>query len=152
YTVVDNHLLNAVRLRHFPDEDVPLSALEFLAVSGLGVVPWIIPAAMAMVGLVRRRAWREPAETPWVALALWIAGVFLVFAVVPFKLPHYALPAYPAIALLAVRGWQERDGHPRRLIGAHVLLLGVVTVICAVAASSDGRAFSDLVFSATDVY
>ena len=39
YTVVDNHLLNALRLRHFPDEDIPLSALEFLAVSGLGALP-----------------------------------------------------------------------------------------------------------------
>ena len=152
YTVVDNHLLNAVRLRRFPDEDVPLSALEFLAVSGLGALPWIIPAGMVMVGLARRRAWRDPSETPWVALALWIAGVFLVFALLPFKLPHYALPAYPAIALLAVRGWQERGGNPRGLIGAHVLLLAVVALGCAVAARSDGRAFTDVVFSATDVY
>jgi len=27
-TVVDNHLLNVARMRQFPDEDVPLSALE----------------------------------------------------------------------------------------------------------------------------
>src|SRR5262245_59427171 len=33
YTVVDNHLLNALQARHFPDEDVPLTTLEFLAVS-----------------------------------------------------------------------------------------------------------------------
>src|SRR5207248_2993497 len=43
YTVVDNHLLNALRVRHFPDEDIPLSTLEFLAVSVLGAFPWIIP-------------------------------------------------------------------------------------------------------------
>src|SRR5205823_738807 len=56
YTVVDNHLLNALGLRHFPDEDVPLSTLEFLAVSGLGAFPWIIPAVLAMGSLARRRA------------------------------------------------------------------------------------------------
>src|SRR5205823_2661800 len=40
YTVVDNHLLNAVQLRRFPDEDVSLSSLEFLLVAGLGALPW----------------------------------------------------------------------------------------------------------------
>jgi hypothetical protein len=152
YTVVDNHLLNAVRLRRFPDEDVPLSAVEFLAVSGLGALPWIIPAALAMVSLARRRAWQDPSETPWVALALWIAGVFIMFAVMPFKLPHYALPAYPAIALLAARGWQERERHASGLIGAHALLMVLVAAACAVAIRSDGKVFTDLVFSATDVY
>jgi 4-amino-4-deoxy-L-arabinose transferase-like glycosyltransferase len=152
YTVVDNHLLNALRLRWFPDEDVPLSTVEFLAVSGLGAFPWIIPATLAMLSLARRRAWRDPSETPWVALALWVAGVFIMFAVIPFKLPHYALPAYPAIALLAARGWQERFARASRLIGAHALLVAVLAVGCAVTAASDGKAFTDLVFSATDVY
>ncbi len=152
YTVVDNHLLNALRLRRFPDEDVPLSALEFLAVSGLGAFPWIIPAVLAMASLARRRAWRDPSETPWVALAIWVAGVFIVFAAAPFKLPHYALPAYPAIALLATRGWQERGAHARGLIAAHALLLALLAVGCAVAAGSDGKRFTDIVFSATDVY
>jgi 4-amino-4-deoxy-L-arabinose transferase-like glycosyltransferase len=152
YTVVDNHLLNAIRLRHFPDEDVPLSALEFLAVSGLGALPWVIPAALAMASLVRRRAWRDPSETPWVVLALWAAGLFVVTAVMPFKLPHYALPAYPAIALLAARGWQDREASASGLIGAHLLFLVLAAAACAVAAASDGKAFTDLVFSATDVY
>jgi hypothetical protein len=152
YTVVDNHLLNALRLRRFPDEDVPLSTLEFVAVSALGAFPWIIPAALAVARLARRRAWRDPSETPWVALALWVAGVFVLFMVVPFKLPHYALPAYPAVALLATRGWQERGARSRGLIGAHVLFLVLLAMVCAVAASSDGKQFTGLVFSATDVY
>ena len=58
YTVVDNHVLNALRLRQFPDEDVPLSSAEFLAVSGLGAFPWITPAALQMIALCRRCAWR----------------------------------------------------------------------------------------------
>jgi 4-amino-4-deoxy-L-arabinose transferase-like glycosyltransferase len=69
YTVVDNHVLNALRLRQFPDEDVPLSSAEFLAVSGLGAFPWIIPAGLQVIALVpaaargairrRRRGWRS---------------------------------------------------------------------------------------------
>ena len=74
YTVVDNHLLNAVGVRHFPDEDVPLGTVEFLTVSALGAFPWIVAAAGAVASLLRRRAWRDPAEAPWIALAIWVLG------------------------------------------------------------------------------
>lgn len=43
YTVVDNHLLNVARQRVFPDEDVPLSTLEFLGVTAVGFFPWVLP-------------------------------------------------------------------------------------------------------------
>jgi Dolichyl-phosphate-mannose-protein mannosyltransferase len=150
YTVVDNHLLNAVRLRRFPDEDVPLSALEFLGVSALGAFPWILASAVAIGALVRRRAWRRREETPWTALALWAMGVVAVFVLVPFRLPHYALPAYPALALLAARGWQQRP--PRAMITAHALLFAFLAVACAAAAGSDGRALMQTVLSTADVY
>jgi hypothetical protein len=152
YAAVDNHLLNAIRLRRFPDEDVPLSAFEFLAVSGLGALPWIIPAALTMVSLALRRAWRDPAETPWVALGLWAAGVIVLFAVMPFKLPHYALPAYPAIALLAARAWHDRQARASRLLAVHAVLLAVAAVACVAASVSDGQLFNDLVFSTADVH
>jgi 4-amino-4-deoxy-L-arabinose transferase-like glycosyltransferase len=47
YTVVDNHILNVARQRVFPDQDVPLGTLEFLAVTAAGFVPWCfaLPAA-----------------------------------------------------------------------------------------------------------
>ena len=152
YTVVDNHLLNLLRLRRFPDEDVPLSSLEFLAVTALGAFPWIIAAALQVVTLVRRRAWRDPEETAWVALALWAAGLVAVFTVAPFKLPHYGLPAYPAIALLAVRYWQERREHARAFVAVHLAAFALLAMAGAVAAAGDGRAFTEAVFSATDVY
>ncbi|MEX2218650.1 MAG: hypothetical protein WD749_07795, partial [Phycisphaerales bacterium] len=107
YTVVDNHLLNVARMRQFPDEDVPLSAVEFLTAAGFGAFPWTLAAVVAVGGLVARRAWRDPEELPWMALALWGVGVLLLFTVSPFKLPHYGLPAYPALALLAARAWRD---------------------------------------------
>ena len=152
YTVVDNHVLNALRLRQFPDEDVPLSSAEFLAVSGLGAFPWIIPAGLQVIALVRRRAWRDPAETAWVALALWTTGLIALFALSPFKLPHYALPAYPAIALLAVRFWKECGPGGRALVGLHLALFAGLAVGAFLVGMGDGRAFVDTVFSATDVY
>ena len=152
YTVVDNHLLNVARMREFPDEDVPLSALEFLAAAGFGAFPWIVAAAVAVAALLRRRAWREPAEMPWVALALWAVGVLVLFTLSPFKLPHYGLPAYPALALLAARAWQDAAPRPRGLIAAHLVLFAVLGAGCAWAVAGDGRAFTETVFGVSDVY
>ena len=133
YTVVDNHLLNVARMRQFPDEDVPLSALEFLTAAGFGAFPWILAAAVTVGALARARAWRDPAELPWVALALWAVGVLAFFTISPFKLPHYGLPAYPALALLAARAWRDVAPRPRGLIAAAgSIVLVVVLFILAV--------------------
>jgi hypothetical protein len=48
------------------------------------------------------------------ALSIWGAGLWALFVVSAFKLPHYALPAYPAVALLAARWWIE---DPPRVAG-----------------------------------
>jgi len=152
YTVVDNHLLNVARMRVYPDEDVPLSALEFLAAAGFGAFPWILAAAAAMTALIRARAWRDPAELPWVALALWAVGVLVLFTLSPFKLPHYGLPAYPAVALLAARAWGDAKARPRGLIAVHLVLFAGLGVGFAWAAATDGRDFTASVFSVSDVY
>lgn len=152
YTVVDNHILNVARLREFPDEDVPLSALEFLAAAGVGALPWTLAAALGVGALVRRGAWRRPAELPWVALALWAVGVFALFTISPFKLPHYGLPAYPAVALLAARAWRDAAARPRGLIGLHVVVLAAAGAACVWAAATDGRVFTAAVFDISDVY
>ncbi len=149
YTVVDNHVLNVARARVFPDEDVPLSAMEFATVALLGAAPWVVPAAAVVVGLVRERAWRDPAEVPWIALALWVGGVFVLTALSPFRLPHYGLPAYPAVALLAARGW--RDLGVRWLAGVHAAILGALALVCALAWLTDGSAFMSVVIGASDV-
>src|SRR5215831_6857493 len=93
YTVVDNHLLNAMGRRRFPDEDVPLAAVEFLAVSALGAFPWVLAAAGTGVSLVRRRAWRDPEEAPWIALAIWLVGLWALVCLSAFRLPHEGPPA-----------------------------------------------------------
>jgi 4-amino-4-deoxy-L-arabinose transferase-like glycosyltransferase len=152
YTVVDNHVLNVARMRQFPDEDVPLSGLEFLTAAGFGAFPWILASAVAVSALVRGRAWRDPAELPWVALALWAVGLLALFTVSPFKLPHYGLPAYPALALLAARAWRDAAPRPRGLIASHLVLFTLAGAGCAWAAAGDGRAFTEAVFGVSDVY
>jgi 4-amino-4-deoxy-L-arabinose transferase-like glycosyltransferase len=148
YTIVDNHLLNVARARRFPDEDVPLSAAEFLVVGAVGALPWLAPASAIVWRLARARAWRDPAEAAWTALALWAVGVFGVTALSGFRLPHYGLPAYPAIALLAARGWAELDA--RRLAAAHAALFAALAGMCAYAWARGPAALSG-VLDATDV-
>jgi 4-amino-4-deoxy-L-arabinose transferase-like glycosyltransferase len=106
YAVVDNHLLSVIRQREFPDEDVPLSTLEFLAVTAAGFFPWVLALPLA----IRRalvRPWPTAEGRLWAFLAIWTVAILGIFALSPFKLPHYGLPAFPAMALLAARLWDE---------------------------------------------
>ena len=50
------------------------------------------------------RARREPAV--WFLLA-WLVPSWIVFEIVPTKLPHYVLPLYPATAILTALGMQR---------------------------------------------
>ncbi len=149
YTTIDNHVLNVARARHFADEDVPLTALEFLAVAVGSTLPWIIAAGIAVWSLVRRRAWRDPNEIGWVALTIWVVGVFGITALSPFRLPHYGLPASFGVALLAARGWELHGG--RRLLAAHLVFFTAAALGCGVIWIGGGAQFLTSVMDVTDV-
>ena len=106
YTVVDNHILNLARHRVFPDEDVPLSALEFLVVTAIGFMPWCLAVPWALWRRLRG-PWPTAESRAWLLLALWAAGSLALVTLSPFKLPHYGLPAFPALALLVAKLWDE---------------------------------------------
>jgi 4-amino-4-deoxy-L-arabinose transferase-like glycosyltransferase len=112
YTIVDNHVLNALQQRAFPDEDVPLTTLEFLGVTALGFLPWSLALPWA-VWRALRGPWQTPEQRMWLLLGMWTMAVLGVFALSPVKLPHYGLPAFPAMALLVARIWNNAlDGDP----------------------------------------
>ncbi len=48
-------------------------------------------------------AWRNRREAPVAFCIAWVAPSWIVFELVPTKLPHYILPLYPALALIAAR-------------------------------------------------
>ncbi len=63
--------------------------------------------------------WRQRREPAIRFLLAWALPAWLVFEAVPTKLPHYTLPLYPAVFLLAARlwtgvpaGWWGRWGAP----------------------------------------
>ena len=52
-------------------------------------------------------AWRARAEKSIAFLLAWIVPFWLIFEAVPTKLPHYVLPAYPAIAILILMAMER---------------------------------------------
>ena len=60
--------------------------------------PWSLLAPFAVIA-----AWRQRA-VPAVRFCLaWLIPAWIVFELVPTKLPHYTMPLYPALALLIAR-------------------------------------------------
>jgi 4-amino-4-deoxy-L-arabinose transferase-like glycosyltransferase len=141
YTLVDTHVLNFARHRVFPDEDVPLGALQFLGVTFLAFLPWSLAAPWA-VARALRRPWEDATARLWVLVALWPLVVIGFFTLSPFKLPQYGLPAFPALALLVARVWDESmDAVPGSLRPRALIVPVLVTFV--VAAVALGLAMAD---------
>jgi 4-amino-4-deoxy-L-arabinose transferase-like glycosyltransferase len=140
YTVIDNHLLNLTRQRVFPDEDVPLGALQFLGVTLLAFMPWTLAVPWALARALRP-PWTDADTRLWALLSLWAVVVVGFFTLSPFKLPHYGLPAFPALAVLAARTWDEciealpGAATPRALMVPILVLFAVVAVAFGLAAA-----------------
>lgn len=97
-------------------------------------------------------AWRSRSDPAIRFLLAWLIPAWLLYEVVPTKLPHYVLPLYPALAILAA-AWISRfnaaaeraggapPGLPRGtrvmtlLAGAVGLALAVATVVLVVVGS-----------------
>jgi hypothetical protein len=135
FTIVDVHLLNFAGGRAFPDEDVSLGTLEFLAVTVVAFLPWSLAAPLGARRALRRGPAGRQVAT-WRFHAAWALGVLAVFTVSRFKLPHYALPAFPALALLAAGAWDEAIAcgrGVRRLLVPAAVLFGLVALLMAAA-------------------
>ena len=138
YMLVDNHVFNLAGLRSFPDEDVPLTAAEFLGVTAIGFFPWSLALPWVFVRSFWPR-WRGPEAKTWLLIGLWAGGFLLALALSPFKLPHYGLPAFPALALLAAKVWDDalagRPGapSPRALLVPPLVILAGATAVCVAA-------------------
>jgi 4-amino-4-deoxy-L-arabinose transferase-like glycosyltransferase len=57
------------------------------------------PGAL-LAGLAAPAVWRTRAEPGCKLLLAWVVPAWIVFELVPTKLPHYVLPLFPALAIL----------------------------------------------------
>ncbi|MCC6918418.1 MAG: glycosyltransferase family 39 protein [Alphaproteobacteria bacterium] len=101
------------------------------------VTATLFPASILLVPAAWRAA-RRRAE-PWALfLIAWVVPAWIVFELVPTKLPHYVLPLYPALALvigsyLTARRSGEPEQTPLWARIAHIALWAVVAVALAAA-------------------
>ncbi|HTZ37312.1 MAG TPA: phospholipid carrier-dependent glycosyltransferase [Stellaceae bacterium] len=122
--------------------------LYYLALSLVTFWPGSLLLAPALIHDWRRRA--EPAPR---FLLAWLVPAWIVLELVPTKLPHYALPLYPALALLAgsalAAGSASESGRwARRLGSANAALWVVVTLAIAGALAGLPVRFGDGVTAA----
>jgi 4-amino-4-deoxy-L-arabinose transferase-like glycosyltransferase len=107
--VVNQHLLFALGKKVPRDSDGDTLAFFWQAFLGRAA-PWVL-----LVPFTSREALRDllDGETHPVTALLWtwMVGVLVLFSLTPSRLEHYALPALPAVALLAARAWQRAVEH-----------------------------------------
>jgi 4-amino-4-deoxy-L-arabinose transferase-like glycosyltransferase len=90
-------------------------------------------------------AWKQRQAATIAFLLAWIIPAWLVFEAVPTKLPHYVLPLYPAIAILAAlaieQGALTLDRRWRRWV---MLLVPGFALVLAIAGAIGGVVFHRL--------
>ena len=69
----------------------------------LALLPLTFWPGSLLLGAAAALAWRERGDPAVRFLIAWLVPFWFVLELVPTKLPHYLLPAYPALALLAGR-------------------------------------------------
>jgi 4-amino-4-deoxy-L-arabinose transferase-like glycosyltransferase len=88
------------------------------------------PASLAVVPAFVA-AWYRRRDAAVAFCLAWIVPAWIMFELVPTKLPHYPLPTYPAVALLAAAMLTQRWSWPTRAHWRWLLRLHV-GVWCAV--------------------
>ncbi len=98
FYLVDNQLLRFLNLRTVVEDDVPISTLGFLVVTFLWFFPWSVFLLARPAPGGEGARWRR-------IMIVWAAVVIVFFALSRSKLEYYALPAFPALAVLVAGGW-----------------------------------------------
>lgn len=84
--------------------------------------------------------WRRRRHPGVLFCLAWVLPAWLLFELIPTKLPHYLLPVYPALALLSARAWLGTAGAVagsegyRRLMRRLWLGLGVLPPLLVLSA------------------
>ena len=111
---------------------------------------YALPAAARLVWDAIMAPRQDDAHAPLRFLVAWTAPVLIFFELAPTKLPHYPMPAYPAIALLCAAGLfamhrrRWRTAHPAGLVLFAVTGACIVTLMAIAATMMPGDFATDL--------
>lgn len=110
---------------------------------------YALPAAARIVLDAVRAPGNDDGQAPIRFLIAWAVPILIFFELAPTKLPHYALPAYPAIALLcgaglsAIMGRRWRTAHPAGVVMFAVCGISIVALMAASATFMPGDFAAD---------
>lgn len=100
------------------------SPFFYLGTAPLSLFPWI--GLVGFLPWIIRRNW--DGRTAW--LVSWIVATYLIFTAYATQLPHYVLPAFPALALLLGHIFvSDRTAWPRAAVRASWAFVGVVGLV-----------------------
>jgi 4-amino-4-deoxy-L-arabinose transferase-like glycosyltransferase len=116
---------------------------HFLAIF-VGLFPWAVLLVPTLLRAARQVRLRDAWRPGYILLWCW-TGVFFVFwSACSTKLPHYVLPAYPALALLMgcfVHDWLTDPSRLGRLVPRHVAATLILVGLGILAAAPVVTAF-----------
>jgi 4-amino-4-deoxy-L-arabinose transferase-like glycosyltransferase len=125
--------------RHDPINFTPLSVPEFWTSTVLWLFPWFLflPSALSRRG----GRWDKGLALPWI----WTAGILLFFTLTGSRMEYYALPAFPAVAVILASGWRRSLASGRRslaLLAPSLIVagLGLAVVPIVFLSASNGPA------------
>lgn len=110
---------------------------------------YALPAAARIVFDAVRAPRADEEHAPIRFLIAWAVPILVFFELAPTKLPHYVLPAYPAIALLcgaglnAIMGRRWRTAHPAGVVMFAVCGISIVALMSASATFMPGDFAAD---------
>lgn len=113
--------------RRDPIDYVPLSVPAFWTSTLLWLFPWslFLPGALPR----RRGRWSRGLAPVWI----WSVGIVVFFTLTGSRLEYYALPAFPALAVILASGWRRFMTTGRRALAIVVPSLITAAIGLAVA-------------------
>jgi 4-amino-4-deoxy-L-arabinose transferase-like glycosyltransferase len=90
------------------------------------LAPVLLFPATLMLPAALSTGWSRRAEPAIRFLVCWLVPAWLIFELTPTKLPHYTLPTYGALALLAAAALTRPIGKISRYAGAGLNVLAAV--------------------------
>jgi len=99
FYMVDNQILRFLNLRAFIEDDVAISSLGFLVVTFIWFFPWGVFLAARPP-----KVYSNGNPLGWV-MVIWALLIIGFFTLSRSRLEYYALPAFPAFAVLVGGAW-----------------------------------------------
>ena len=119
-----------------------IPGVYYLFIILIFISPWVSKLVPTL-----KRAWENKKEATYDLILLsWIFSTFLIFAFYKTQLPHYILPAYPAIALLIAKYYNSIPSNTFQIsVWIHRLIFSsLIVALIFIALNLNNESLKDL--------